>query len=305
MRRLFCCAAALVAAGLVGVYGGADFVSRYPNSTAVRLGQTACSVASDTSMIAGAAAKRCRHLFGKSEAPPPPMDHALVAPDEPTPMAPVAKPEAHDDVPLWVRGVEEAPAEQPAVKDEEPQAEPPHCPWHHCPDSSCPNTSPAAHDDDHKSDAEECEPSFIPPIGDDDKAPEPAVKPETNGPVCPDSGLMSWIFGSILGEFTERMIHEAAQEPAGSEEQSRPGTPPRCQEDPDYPQQYPGCPHLGNCPAGKKAPKNEMPKSDDPNGQSAAPAKGANADCRAHPVIDTTEFRPSDARDGEFGRIPF
>jgi hypothetical protein len=94
-----------------------------------------------------------------------------------------------------------------------------------------------------------------------------------------------------------------------------------CREDPSYPYQYPGCPYIGpsatpgvyhRLPAmPREFPPPETYRS--PHGTSAPRSPGTppakqpanDAECPAHPEVDTMEFRRSDAKEGEFDRTPF
>lgn len=80
--------------------------------------------------------------------------------------------------------------------------------------------------------------------------------------------------------------------PSSQEEQGI--DPPACKEDPNYHQQYPGCPYTGPRSTGQPstpAIKEVLPP---------APAKKPERS-----EVDTMEFRRSDAKPDEFRRIPF
>jgi hypothetical protein len=110
---------------------------------------------------------------------------------------------------------------------------------------------------------------------------------------------------------------------SGCEESEAGGSVHRadCREDPAYPYQYPGCPYIGpsatpgvyhRLPAmPRELPPPEIYRS--PHGTPAPTAPGTlpgkksanDAECPAHPEVDTMEFRRSDAKEGEFDRTPF
>lgn len=106
--------------------------------------------------------------------------------------------------------------------------------------------------------------------------------------------------------------------PAGGEEESElvpGGKAPLLRESPAIHQQYPGCPFMERCP-GATRPVPSAPKSlkDDKSYDlnSLGRRLGADADdseeCEDHPKqpdVDTMEFRPSDAKLGEFDPKPF
>jgi hypothetical protein len=293
MRTLFCCVAALLGAAIVGVFAGSDFVYHYPDSALIRVAETAALQRRTLDSMVVSAALRCQRIVvGKPQETPPCPDHALVAPPDPTPMDPNANPETQDELPRWVRNADLLDKNPPTRDNEAPQIQPPVCP--------VPEGKPDLHDG-----IEECEPGPMPmPLIPDETSPPPTSCPKKNG--CKKAASTSAVY-DILGGILFNLSSKRVDEAQGSEEQShvsRPGDPPNCREDPDYNQQYPGCPHLNDCPH-KKAPKNDTPKTDEdsqePRDQSAAPRNGTDRPAR----IDTTEFRPSDARPGEFGRIPF
>lgn len=132
------------------------------------------------------------------------------------------------------------------------------------------------------------------------------------------------LFRFYLGLFREAM------DPAGETEESEPSyqeDPPAEEPDPAYHHQYPGCPYTGTCPySGKCAPPEPGEEQETPDADEEhcpyCPGKGTGTtnrsskkvepqsddsedqECSEHQEIDTTEFRPSDARKGEFDIHP-
>jgi hypothetical protein len=94
-----------------------------------------------------------------------------------------------------------------------------------------------------------------------------------------------------------------------------------CREDPAYPYQYPGCPYIGpsatpgvyhRLPAmPRDVPPREIYRAAHftlvPQAPESSPAKNSarDAECPAHPEVDTMEFRRNDAKPGEFDHAPF
>jgi hypothetical protein len=100
-----------------------------------------------------------------------------------------------------------------------------------------------------------------------------------------------------------------------------------CQEDPNYDQQYPGCPHMGPCPhsgccpfSGKcpefRHPEPSVEEKALPNAtggteeqsipvEPRSPKRSPSAKRPGRRDIDTTEFRPSDGKPIDFGSIPY
>jgi hypothetical protein len=337
MRRLFGCAAALVGAATVGVYAGADHVYNNPDSALVQNAGTAYQIATDRSVLQHATkdvAERFGEMFlGKKKTQPPCPEHAQEAPAEPKPIGADVNQEPEDVVPPWVKNVEPLPAEQRLGKGEEecevvPPLDPAKDDGHHeppgCPQQPrdlnvpCPGTKPPAHADGHEPGADKDssqKPTFMPPITDNET---PAAKPHASA----DAERI----GDFLGSFLFDFFHDPASDRTDGTEESatfHPGQPPNCQVDPDYFQQYPGCPFMGRCPSGSPLPPNgrPIPKLDTPKKgaveEQIVPNSEPNPkpmtlqkkcgteDCPAHPEVDTTEFRPSDAKKGEFDRIPF
>jgi hypothetical protein len=154
-------------------------------------------------------------------------------------------------------------------------------------------------------------------------------------PPAPDSKSTSSsdpLFQFWLGLF-ESTVRESEKEPQSVHDEE----PPHCLEDPTYQYQYPGCPFTGKCPYEerlgtpkisipavkpnqKPAPANSPPSPKRKAGKGMTDPKKYELPARlrqlvpgdsteaqeepAHPEVDTTEFRPSDARPGEFDPKP-
>jgi len=168
-------------------------------------------------------------------------------------------------------------------------------------------------------------PGAMPLSADDDSA-APSVMPYVEDGDDSAPFFNFWI--DLLGEAAARSHKD--QQPdtsaaAGSEEseEASESGPADCREDPAYPYQYPGCPSTATCPAGgchkpKTRPQLTPKVMGDLEEQSAPPDlllpphKPVDAEPDAdspeespiHPDVDTMEFRPSDAREGEFEPHP-
>ncbi len=176
-------------------------------------------------------------------------------------------------------------------------------------------------------------PKFMPGCLDDDA---PAVPPMADNPEGKSS--TDPLFKFWLGLF-ESAAQEAddmnAAEPQEESHYFHDEEPPQCLEDPAYQHQYPGCPFTGKCPEQCDPPKITVPvpavkpkpgkkpsgAQMKPNGQFEStghmmdpkkyelparlrqllPSDSTEAEEEpAHPEVDTMEFRPTDARPGEF-----
>jgi hypothetical protein len=81
-------------------------------------------------------------------------------------------------------------------------------------------------------------------------------------------------------------------------------TPPKCQEDPSYHQQYPGCPYSGVCPySGKSAGPGCC--DDDCCTKGTCPKAKSKKKAQHHPRADTMESRPSDTKPAGGENVPF
>jgi hypothetical protein len=130
-----------------------------------------------------------------------------------------------------------------------------------------------------------------------------------------------------LFRFWTELFQDAAKETGGLEESEAldVDVPPPCQEDPVYHYQYPGCPFTGKCPfldppALRSDPslrehkeKNRPMNPDFDSKELSVPerlkrllpqAGSEEEELLPPPNVDTTEFRPSDAKPGEFDPQP-
>jgi hypothetical protein len=130
-----------------------------------------------------------------------------------------------------------------------------------------------------------------------------------------------------LFRFWQDLFRNLSEESAGQEESEAldVDVPAPCQEDPVYHYQYPGCPFTGKCPfldspalrsdpslREHKEKNRPMTPDFDPNELSVPerlkrllPQAGSEEEeLLPPPNVDTTEFRPSDARPGEFDPQP-
>jgi hypothetical protein len=146
-----------------------------------------------------------------------------------------------------------------------------------------------------------------------DEEPESPEKLPTDQTV--DDAELIEILRSLLHDAAGQPVGEAATDPeevaADAPEEMDDGMAPDMQEDPDYHQHYPSCPHMnsrycrytGKCYPDEPPPTTEQPQADRP---AAAPAEDGAEQEEMHPEVDTMEFRPEeDARQGEFEPQPF
>jgi hypothetical protein len=157
----------------------------------------------------------------------------------------------------------------------------------------------------------------------DDDEDAPARMPRADG-TEPLTGT------DALFRFWQDLFRGAMEEMDGQEESEalHEQEPPLCQEDPAYQYQYPGCPFTGKCPyldaptSRPDAPLHEnkrkkaiMDPGFDPNSlhvperlkrflPQAGSAEEEEGEPLPEPTVDTTEFRPSDAKAGEFDPQP-
>lgn len=301
MRRLFCAAALLAGVLSLSVYGGAAYVYAHPQSPLVESVATIYHATRDGSVFQGVAqltTRSCQRVLGKTPPTPAAPDHALVAPADPKPIEPTTKGEP-EQFPAWVQGLDPVPAEQPEAGPSDPNIKPtPGCDHAGVEEGPCPGHEPGL------SEESEPEPATMPSITDEnpdqERMPYAQDAPRSSHACC--CRLLGRLLGNAVAQVMQYLV---STEPGGEEESSlgSPGQPPKCVEDPDGPIQYPECPHLGGCPRCTPDPKAAAPKKQ-PGGQSAAPRRDSKV-CPTHPQVDTTEFRPSDARNHEFDRIPF
>lgn len=87
---------------------------------------------------------------------------------------------------------------------------------------------------------------------------------------------------------------------------------PGCQEDPHHSEYYPSCPYMGGCPrttppcpaGGSSKVKKPKHGHDDVEPCEPCPKAEPDPESPAQPGVDTMEFRPSDAKEGEFEPKP-
>jgi hypothetical protein len=150
-------------------------------------------------------------------------------------------------------------------------------------------------------------PEYMPPCIDDDE-PAPATMPYADDAAVAPPKLRSKRWRRMPNDYSGCEESEAGAPIHGAD----------CREDPAYPYQYPGCPYVGpsatpgvyhRLPAmPRELPPPEVYRSSHkPSAPATPPAKKSanDAECPAHPEVDTMEFRRSDAKEGEFDRIPF
>lgn len=155
-------------------------------------------------------------------------------------------------------------------------------------------------------------PRFMPPCTDDEDA--PATMPYAHRYADEEPQPVGFI-----DVRTPKDLSAAKADEGASEESEIPfdRNPANCQKDPNFQYQYPGCPYTGAAPAGRSASHGSAPetatdphsdkKSSPPNVDSRLKSKLPPAgsgeeqeDATPHTDVDTMEFRPTDARNGEF-----
>ena len=177
-------------------------------------------------------------------------------------------------------------------------------------------------------DAEEAE--FVPPpmpyARDDGDAPPQMPYATDNTPAEEPKAEGVDLFWKLFQDAASHCTDGDGHEQSGP----RPTGTPDCQEDPQYDQQYPGCPAMGPCPRGGcgghcgpcPAPRHDEPTVED-KGQPPADADGTDepsetppskpdeskggpgAKGPGHRDVDTTEYRPSDGNPVDFSSVPY
>ncbi|HEV2949118.1 MAG TPA: hypothetical protein VGX70_17215 [Gemmataceae bacterium] len=176
-------------------------------------------------------------------------------------------------------------------------------------------------------------PSFMPHCSDEDDSSALANKTKSSS----DPLFQFWLglFESVAKEDVDMNGAEPQEAAQETSHYFHDEEPPQCLEDPAYQHQYPGCPYTEKCPrleesgqpkkidiAPSAKPKNskktpsgvrqqedqlDLPRIDP--GKYELPARlrqllpGDSTESeeeQSHPEVDTMEFRPSDARQGEF-----
>ena len=316
MRKLIWCCAVLALGTAAAVYAAAEYADRCPTSL---LGQ--CVITTyRAGTVYNLVCEVSRAAVGETfEAVKKVTDHPEVVPTT---------------VAVIPADPEPAPAEEPAC--------PVPCPMHDCQEKTpCPAPSlgrviiqpedEAATDKPQAAptggDAEEAE--FVPPPmphAREDAAVPPKMPYATDNTPAeePETGAVDvlWqLFQEATTHCTDGDGHEASQpHPAGT---------PDCQEDPQYDEQYPGCPATGRCPRGGCGPRShccpDVPGDEPSVEDKAAPAKtddgtdeqsepplkpdvpkgDQGAKGPAHHDIDTTEYRPSDGSPIDYSSYPY
>jgi hypothetical protein len=176
---------------------------------------------------------------------------------------------------------------------------------------------PVLHDSTVTTRSSEEAPSYMPPC--DEPAPAfMALAPDDDAPAA-DASVFDAFLDMLLDKLQEidtgtRLDASETEEPLPDGHGSAAG---KCQEDPNYFQQYPGCPFTNECPRTDRhappLPQTFDKGTEEESGDEARPPAREpmpeprlnNAGLLPPASIDTMEFRPSDAREGEFDRSPF
>jgi len=174
-------------------------------------------------------------------------------------------------------------------------------------------------------------PSFMPHCSDEDDSSAMANKTKSSS----DPLFQFWLglFESVAREDEDMNGAEPQEAAQETSHYFHDEEPPQCLEDPAYQHQYPGCPYTEKCPQSTPStktdavrsmkPKNKKPAHEDlkpdskidPQSRMINPQKydlparlrqllpGDSTEAEeqpSHPEVDTMEFRPTDARPGEF-----
>jgi len=168
-------------------------------------------------------------------------------------------------------------------------------------------------------------PTFMPRCSDEDDSSSLANKTKSSS----DPLFQFWLglFESVAREDEDMNGAEPQEVSQETSHYFHDEEPPQCLEDPAYQHQYPGCPYTEKCPQSTPStktdavrsmkPKNKKPADEDLKPQSRMinpqnydlparlrqllPGDSTEAEEQpSHPEVDTMEFRPSDARPGEF-----
>ena len=311
MRKVIRVGMIALAAGGVVCYLAVSYALHHPESVLAQCTLTALHLGADYHPLykVGSAVGRTAYRLANSEGAsakltPEEEEQLLCVPPDPLPVddaAPLEKPEAsHEQSNFILRTIKEELSQadlKPTSHSEPPVADS---------DDDFPKTMP------HCLDMEDM-PDVMPPAA--DSKPASSTDP--------------------LFRFWLDLFENAAQESEEESQYFHDEEPPQCLEDPTYQYQYPGCPFTGKCPGEKQS---GTPKITDPvpavkpnknssTGDSIKRKAGKKTDPKkyelparlrqlvpgdsteaqeepAHPEVDTTEFRPSDARPGEFDPKP-
>lgn len=308
MRKVFwCCAAGVVAAaGLF--YWSADHVVRHPHSFLGRcavgayqvLGYTPVSQLGTAMTGAIAQANRCK----TSPCEPTATESAV----EPwAPGGELSLPVFPDEL-LDAAQQARLPGKFVIEEDDEAQATP--CPKNQVADKPCADQPawlgeifglPVKPDAAGAAEGSEEVSYTMPKIVDADKGPAPTTMPYAK------DGEQEDACQGFLNFWTS--LFECKSTETGDQEESEPAEaedPTKCQEDPAYHHQYPGCPYSGACPYTGKcytptytSPKPTVEEESEyqaPKTKTSEPVDSPKSDDDAlpPPKVDTTEFRPSD-----------
>jgi len=169
-------------------------------------------------------------------------------------------------------------------------------------------------------DIEPSEPAHgvMPLLDEDDPATPDLLPPSARDTALPAEKDLAQMWLQLLGKSTKSQ--KKSKQPAPSVGQGDPeeselsnaGRPAKCQEDPAYDLHYPGCPYAGPQPGMRRlsplAPPRMSPLQDSKGRPSVRyfmpDPSGAHEEVPVHPEVDTMEFRPSDAQEGEFDPHP-
>jgi hypothetical protein len=317
MRKVMWCCAALALGAAAGVYAAAEYAGHFPNSlvgqcvvTSYQVGTVYNPVCQLTEAAVGRTYDVVKNVVDHPEVVPTTVG---VIPADPEP-APVPEPACPAPCPAHV-GSEVILRPAPMLGKIVIQPD----------DDSVadrPQVIPTG------GDAEEAE--FIPPpmphASEDHDVPPPmpyatdaapAEEPQAEG-----VDAFWQLFRDAAGHCTEAGGAEASE--------AHPAATPDCREDPQYDQQYPGCPAMGPCPRGGcgghcgpcPAPRHDEPTVED-KAEPPANLDGADepsetpeskpdeskgcpdAKAPGHRDVDTTEYRPSDGNPIDYSTYPY
>ncbi len=326
MGKLFRYGMAAVVFVMVGFYLTAIYAIRHPDSFLARYGLAAFQLGTDTVFQIGRTTflEAGRIILKTSPDAGPDSQHAdLCPPGDPRPIDEVAQAEP-ELLPPIDNGIIQAVREQLPPISFAADGEPPLADERATTPAPDDIRQPALMPESVTELAPECdeaEQKMLRCFDDDEDAPARMLRTDGTEPLINTDALFRFWLDLFRG-VVEEMDGQEESEAMHEEE------PPPCQEDPAYQYQYPGCPFTGKCPFldapgmrpnvplhENKRKKAILDPGFDPNSlhvperlkrllPQAGSAEEEEGEPLPEPNVDTTEFRPSDAKPGEFDPQP-
>lgn len=335
MRKMVRISAIAVAASAVFFYLAASYALRHPESLLTQCVLTSFHLGTDNNALykVGRSVGRTAYRIAQAESADSDMtteeeEQLLCVPPEPLPVqeaheSSTVSPEQREFI---IRTVKDQLSQHP-LNDSNANSRDLPMPFFAGPEFC----TPAPIDDEDY-------PKIMPPCTDLDDTPQ-AMPPAAEMKRANDSLFEFW--QGLFESATEEAESMGAALPQSESHYFHDEEPPQCLEDPAYQHQYPGCPFTGKCPGMersnspylvdpvptvrpkkfKKLSDHEMKSNgqDDPTAQTSDPSKyelparlrqllpsdSTEAEEEpSHSEVDTMEFRPTDARPGEFAPKP-